>query len=157
MFFSNLTISPAWSLVKANPLKAGMALFAGILLVYRLVTVTYRLLFSPIAKFPGPKLAAASGLYELYFNFCKNGIYVFEIERLHKIYGMSVPLSCGRKLMSDKGRLYASTLTNSQSRTQISTTRYMCPAAFAKPTTITILSTASISKVKIWDVMNLPG
>jgi hypothetical protein len=146
MFSSNLTVSPAWSLVKTNPRKAGLALFAGILLVHRFVTVTYRLLFSPIAKFPGPKLAAASGLYELYFNFCKNGKYVFEIERLHRIYGMSMPLSCCKKLMSDKGRLYASTLTNSQSRTQISTTRYIYPAAFAKPTTITILLTASISK-----------
>jgi hypothetical protein len=44
--------------------------------------------------------------------------------------------------------LYASTLTNSQSRTQISTTRSMYLAAFGKLTTITILSTASISKVQ---------
>jgi len=87
MFSSNSTISSAWNYVKENPRKAGLALFAGILLVHRFVTVTYRLLFSPIAKFPGPKLAAASGLYKLYFNFFKNGKYVFEIERLHKIYG----------------------------------------------------------------------
>ncbi|KAF2678009.1 cytochrome P450 CYP551C1, partial [Lentithecium fluviatile CBS 122367] len=52
-----------------------------------LVVVTYRLFFSPLSKFPGPKLAAATSLYESYFNFIKNGKYVFEIERLHDIYG----------------------------------------------------------------------
>jgi hypothetical protein len=100
MFSSNLTRSPVWSLITANPRKAGLALFAGLLLVHRFITVAYRLLFSPIAKFPGPKLAAASGLYELYFNFFRNGKYVFEIARLHRIYGMSVPLSCSESLMS---------------------------------------------------------
>jgi hypothetical protein len=91
MFSSSLKTLPAWDLITAEPRKVGLALFAGILLVHCFITVAYRLFFSPIAKFPGPKLAAATGLYELYFNFCKNGKYVFEIERLHNIYGMSLP------------------------------------------------------------------
>ncbi|KAF2706940.1 cytochrome P450 family protein [Pleomassaria siparia CBS 279.74] len=58
-----------------------------LIIVHRFIIVIYRLLYSPLAQFPGPKLAAASGLYETYYNFIKNGKYVFEVERLHKIYG----------------------------------------------------------------------
>lgn len=59
----------------------------GLFLIYRVSIVVHRLFCSPISKFPGPRLAAATSLYELYYNFVKNGKYVFEIERLHKVYG----------------------------------------------------------------------
>lgn len=49
--------------------------------------VIYRLYFSPLAKFPGPKLAAASAWYEFYFDYWLNGKYIFEIERMHQKYG----------------------------------------------------------------------
>jgi hypothetical protein len=49
--------------------------------------VVWRLLFSPLARFPGPKLAAATGWYEFYFDYFYNGKYVFEIERMHDAYG----------------------------------------------------------------------
>jgi hypothetical protein len=71
-----------------SPWIAIGAILACVILPRLFITVLYRLLLSPIAKFPGPKLAAATGFYEFYFNFFKNGKYVFEIERLHNIYGM---------------------------------------------------------------------
>lgn len=47
----------------------------------------YRLYFHPLAKFPGPKLAAISHLYEGYYDVVKEGRYIFEIEKMHKKYG----------------------------------------------------------------------
>lgn len=66
--------------------------------IYTLGLVTYRLVFSPIARFPGPKLAAATGFYETYYDVVKKGKFLFEIERMHDKYGMSLrqekPPSC---------------------------------------------------------------
>ncbi|KAL5356850.1 cytochrome P450 [Aspergillus floccosus] len=57
------------------------------ILLYTAGLVVYRLYLSPLAKFPGPRLAAATGLYEAYFQFIKGGRFTWEIERLHQIYG----------------------------------------------------------------------
>lgn len=57
--------------------------------VYCIVVAVYRLHFSPIAKFPGPKLAALTLWFEFYYDVVKGGQYTWEIERLHEKYGMS--------------------------------------------------------------------
>ena len=49
--------------------------------------VIYRLYLSPIAKFPGPKLAAATYLFEGYYDVVKRGKYTFKIRDLHAEYG----------------------------------------------------------------------
>jgi len=41
----------------------------------------------PLHRFPGPKLAAASFLYEFWFDFVKGGRYTWEIKRMHEKYG----------------------------------------------------------------------
>jgi hypothetical protein len=79
-----------WATMQQSPRLAATAMVASLLVFRVLVVSVYRLFFSPLAKFPGPKLAAATGLYETYFNLVKNGKYVFEIERLHKVYGAFV-------------------------------------------------------------------
>lgn len=58
------------------------------ILIYNAILIIYRLYFSPLAKFPGSKLAAATGWYEFYFDYWKNGKYIFEIERMHQVYGI---------------------------------------------------------------------
>jgi hypothetical protein len=50
----------------------------------------YRLYFHPLSKFPGPKLAAASTLYEFYYNVIQGGRYLFVIEELHRKYGTNI-------------------------------------------------------------------
>ena len=47
----------------------------------------YRLALSPIARVPGPKLAALTTLYEAYYDVYFPGQYVFKIKELHKKYG----------------------------------------------------------------------
>jgi hypothetical protein len=48
----------------------------------------YRLLLSPIAGFPGPKLAALTQWYECYYNVILPGQFFLHIEALHDKYGM---------------------------------------------------------------------
>lgn len=52
-------------------------------------TVLYRLYLSPLAKIPGPVLAAATGWYEFYYDCVLAGRYIFEVERMHDTYGES--------------------------------------------------------------------
>ena len=47
----------------------------------------WRLHYSPIAKFPGPKLVALTQGYELWYDIVKGGKYVFKIRELHTRYG----------------------------------------------------------------------
>ncbi|KAL9640587.1 MAG: hypothetical protein Q9164_000194 [Protoblastenia rupestris] len=51
-------------------------------------TAIYRLYLDPLAMIPGPKLAALTFYYEIYFNVVKPGMFVWEIKRLHEVYGM---------------------------------------------------------------------
>lgn len=61
------------------------------LLGYGLWLVVYRLVFHPLARFPGPKLAAASYWYDLYYDWFAGpefGKSASNIEHLHDRYGM---------------------------------------------------------------------
>src|SRR5438034_7372176 len=66
------------------------ALACATLAVYVVGGVTYRLWFSPIARFPGPKLAAATLWYEFYYDNVLNGQFTFKIMELHKQYGQYI-------------------------------------------------------------------
>ena len=61
---------------------------ASILIFYFASIAIYRLFFHPLAKFPGPKLAALTRYYEAYYDVVQNGQYTFKIEKLHKEYGL---------------------------------------------------------------------
>ncbi|KAL2859546.1 cytochrome P450 [Aspergillus pseudodeflectus] len=66
--------------------RAGLAV-AAIYVVYLAGLVFYRLYFSPLAKFPGPRIAAVTGYYELYYDVIHKGQYIFQIEKMHDKYG----------------------------------------------------------------------
>ncbi|KAL9117625.1 MAG: hypothetical protein Q9187_005835, partial [Circinaria calcarea] len=58
-----------------------------VLIGYTFYGIVYRLYFSPIAKFPGPRLAALSLWYEFYYDVIQDGRYTWKIAELHKQYG----------------------------------------------------------------------
>ncbi len=64
---------------------------AAAVLLYLVGLAIYRLYFSPIAKFPGPKLAALTLWYEAWYDIVKGGQYTFEIGRMHETYGTTLP------------------------------------------------------------------
>src|ERR1700753_952601 len=72
-----------------EPLSRGTVVAAVVLsyAIYLIGVAVYRLYLSPIAKFPGPKLAALSKWYELYYDVILKGQFSAHITELHKIYG----------------------------------------------------------------------
>jgi hypothetical protein len=59
----------------------------GLVVFYFLSLIVYRWYLHPLAGIPGPKLAAATGLVEMWYDIVKGGQYVFQIERWHAQYG----------------------------------------------------------------------
>ncbi len=60
-----------------------------LLLAYTLCIIVWRLYLSPLARFPGPKLAALTLWYECYYDVLKpgGGTYIWKIEEMHEKYG----------------------------------------------------------------------
>ena len=60
-----------------------------LLIAVTIYDVFWRLFLSPLAKFPGPKIAALTLWYEFYFDILKDGggQCIWEIERMHTVYG----------------------------------------------------------------------
>lgn len=58
-----------------------------IALLYLPLLALYRLYFHPLAKFPGPKLAAITRYFEAYYDVIRGGQYTFKISELHQKYG----------------------------------------------------------------------
>ena len=58
--------------------------------IYQGSLVIYRLLFHPLARFPGPKLAAATHWWECIQDIFagQGGDYVNQVERMHNDYGV---------------------------------------------------------------------
>ena len=73
--------------LQARPVVSSLALACVVWVCYLFGLAIYRLCLSPIAKFPGPKLAALTGWYECYYDVVLNGKFTFHIQDLHKIYG----------------------------------------------------------------------
>jgi cytochrome P450 len=92
--------------ITAFPISFGILAVA----VYLGFLATSRLLFSPIAKFPGPKLAALTHWYEFYYEIILKGQFTFKIRELHSKYGPIVRINPHELHVSDPDfyeRLYA--------------------------------------------------
>lgn len=67
----------------SNPFLVALATW----FVYLVVGGFYRLYFHPLAKFPGPKIAALTGWYECYHDLFRHGMLIWKLQELHDIYG----------------------------------------------------------------------
>lgn len=62
-------------------------------MVYTVYVAIYRLFLSPLAKVPGPRLAALTDFYEWYYDVIKRGKYTWKIAELHEQYGIRANVS----------------------------------------------------------------
>ncbi|OJJ46793.1 hypothetical protein ASPZODRAFT_142587 [Penicilliopsis zonata CBS 506.65] len=53
----------------------------------------YRLYFHPLHTFPGPKIAAATFLYQFFYDAVLGGRYIWEVEKMHEKYGPIVRIN----------------------------------------------------------------
>jgi cytochrome P450 len=87
---STLSLDSALSFVTVENASRLLVLWLG----YRLLLALYNISpFHPLYKFPGPKLAAASYLYECWYDMIKVGKYTHEIRAMHEKYGPIVRIN----------------------------------------------------------------
>lgn len=70
---------------------AGLSVIAtalALITCYLSYLVVARLLLGPLARFPGPKLAALRNWYEFYYDVLQQGQFTAHIQKLHNRYGM---------------------------------------------------------------------
>ena len=66
---------------------ANVLLLAAAWLLYVVCSAVWRVYFSPLSKFPGPKLAALSLWNEFYWDVVKRGMFMWQIQEMHEKYG----------------------------------------------------------------------
>lgn len=54
---------------------------------YCIGIAVYRLWFGPLSKVPGPKLAAVTQGYEMYFDLIQQARFPWQLKKLHEHYG----------------------------------------------------------------------
>lgn len=101
--------------ITALQIAAVIVLLYAVQLVLKAI---YRITLHPLAKFPGPTLAALTYKYEFYFDGIKGGRFTKQIQRLHQIYGTRWPFSLRGCTNSLQGQLFALTLRSCTAMTR---------------------------------------
>lgn len=93
-FNSSRAIFNNWRDVSQNVLQTlsmnGPGILLGGLIFYLFYKYTRRIYFHPLSAIPGPRLAAATHLYEAYYNILRQGLSKRVIE-LHTKYSLYLP------------------------------------------------------------------
>ncbi len=76
------------AVIPASVQRSDVAVAAVCILITYVVTLAVsRVYLSPLARFPGPRLAALSFWPEFYYDVVKRGRYTWKIAEMHKQYG----------------------------------------------------------------------
>ena len=78
-----------WSWAITHKILSLGAIIAAYLAFYSLGLIIYRLAFSNLSGFPGPKIAAATYWYEHYYEVVWQGKYYSVVEEMHRKYGIA--------------------------------------------------------------------
>lgn len=72
---------------------------------YKILVALYNISpLHPLSRFPGPKLAAMTILYEGWYDLIKVGRYTWEIQKMHDQYGASTRLLGGYSMLGPQKR-----------------------------------------------------
>ncbi|KAL4873378.1 hypothetical protein BDV12DRAFT_192363 [Aspergillus spectabilis] len=104
--------------------------------VYSVWLAIYRLYLHPLAGFPGPRLAAATGWYEFYYDIIKGAKYVYKVDELHKEYGPILRINPHEIVINDADFYNHVYVTANTRRTTIPA-RYKSGINFDGATTVT--------------------
>lgn len=82
-----------------------LRLWAPLCLIVTLVVTKslYRLYFHPLSRFPGPRLAAVTHLYEFYHDVVRNGMFLWKIQEMHEKYGETASMVSRHSLTRSSG------------------------------------------------------
>ena len=69
----------------------GLYLAVGAFTVYVIYVFVYYLYLSPLARIPGPKIAALTKWYEIYYDLVDGPRFPWIVEELHQKYGIELP------------------------------------------------------------------
>ena len=61
----------------------------GLGVLFLVCKAIYNLYLHPLARFPGPRLAASTKIYEFYYDIVKGGQFFYGIQRIYAVYGES--------------------------------------------------------------------
>ncbi|KAH6677138.1 putative cytochrome P450 [Halenospora varia] len=70
-----------------------LLLLPALAICYAGCTIIYRLYIHPLAKVPGPKLAALTQGYEMYFDLIQPARFPWQLRKLHERYGLIVRIA----------------------------------------------------------------
>ncbi len=70
--------------ILAIPIRCSALVLLFLLVCVRII---YHLWLHPLARFPGPRLAATTSLYAAYYDIVKRGSFIRRFPRLHEEYG----------------------------------------------------------------------
>ncbi|KAI8931399.1 hypothetical protein NX059_011729 [Plenodomus lindquistii] len=90
------------SYVSDNTVISAVLAAIGTWIIYRLGLITYNLYLHPLKHVPGPWLAAATYLPEIYYDVIRSGRYTRQIQKMHEKYGPIVRISPNELHCSDR-------------------------------------------------------
>ncbi|KAK6207359.1 hypothetical protein LQW54_007186 [Pestalotiopsis sp. IQ-011] len=67
--------------------RATLAVIGAAFIVFILLKAIYNIYFHPLQNFPGPKLAAVGPFHEFYHHVIRDGMFMWEVEKMHRTYG----------------------------------------------------------------------